>query len=188
VRQTFSAISQILGMPESMETRERYLAEQVLYEALPTHQVMEIEQVYLRSKDPDEVVRIKKRSQDFSFLYFLSRIRKSALSIEEEELITEQQYFNLLKLAKPGTEPLIKDRICFLWNGQHFELDRYKGRHEGLLLLNVERFRSIGDEPGTELPPFITIKQRINDSPRYSDKTLSSKMRRRTPDIDIGLG
>jgi CYTH domain-containing protein/predicted ATPase len=187
VWQTFSAISQILGMPESMETGERYLVEQVFYTALPTHQVMEIEQVYLRSKDPDEVVRIKKRSQDFSFLYFLSRIRKSALSIEEEELITEQQYFNLLKLAKPGTEPLIKDRICFLWNGQHFELDRYKGRHEGLLLLNVERFRSVGHEPGTELPPFITIKQRINGSTRYSDKNLSSKLRRKMPDIDTDL-
>jgi CYTH domain-containing protein/predicted ATPase len=184
VRQTFSAISEILGMPESMETREKYLIERVLYKALPTHQIIEIEQVYLRSKDPDEVVRIKKRSQDSSFLYLLSRIRKSALSIEEEELITEQEYFNLIKLAKPGTEPLIKDRICFLWNGQHLELDRYKGRHEGLLLLNVERFRSAGYEPGTELPPFITVKKRINGSPRYSDENLSSKMRRKMADID----
>ncbi len=188
VRQAFSAISQILGIPESMETPERYLVERVLYKELPTHQIMEIEQVYLRSKDPDEVVRIKKRSQDFSFLYFLSRIRKSALSFEEEELITEQQYFNLAKLAKPGTEPLIKDRICFLWNGQHFELDRYKGRHEGLLLLSVERFRTRGHEPGTELPPFITIKQRIDGSPRYSDKNLSSRIKRKMADIDADLG
>ena len=181
MRQTFAAISQMLEIPESMETRERYLIERVLYNALPAHQVMEMEQVYLRSKDPDEIVRIKKRSQDFSFLYFLSRIRKSVPG-EEEELITEQQYFNLIKHVKPGTEPLIKERICFLWNGHHLELDRYKGRHEGLLLLHVERFRSTGDEPETELPPFIIIKQRIDDSPRYSDRNLCSKMRRKMPD------
>jgi CYTH domain-containing protein len=179
MKQTFSAISEILGMPESVETRDKYLVERILYEALPTHQIIQIEQVYLRSKDPDEVVRIKKRSQDFSFLYFLSRTRKSALRIEEEELITEQQFMNLIKLAKPGTEPLIKDRICFLWNGQHLELDRYKGRHEGLLLLNVERFRSTGHGPGTELPPFVIIKQRINRSPRYADVNLASQVRKK---------
>jgi len=177
VRQTFSAIAQIIGIPEPMETRERYLVERVLSSALPAHQVMEIEQVYLRSKNPDEVIRIKKRSQDCSFLYFLSRIRKSAPG--EEELITEQQYVNLIKQVKPGTEPLTKERICFLWNGQHLELDRYKGRHEGLLLLNVERFRSRGDKHARELPPFIIVKQRIDDSPRYSDHSLSSKTRKK---------
>ncbi|HEY3277575.1 MAG TPA: ATP-binding protein [Syntrophorhabdaceae bacterium] len=178
IRQAFSAISQILGMPESMETREKYLLEQVNYGDLPTHQIIEIEQVYLRSQDADEIVRIKKRSQGFSLLYFLGRTKKSGTSIEEEELITEQQYMNLMKLAKAGTEPLIKDRISFLWHGQRFELDRYKGRHEGLLLLNVERFRSTGQESGTELPPFITIKQKITNFARYTDRNLSLKMRK----------
>ncbi len=178
MRRTFSAISQILGRPGSVEMRERYLVASVDYDALPTHQTVEIEEVYLRSKDPDEIVRIKKRRQDSSFLYFLIRSRRSAAGIEEEELIAEQQYMNLLKLAKPGTEPLIKDRICLLWEGRHLELDRYKGRHEGLLLLNVEQFEAIGRESETGLPPFVAVKERITRSERYSDRSLSSKSRK----------
>lgn len=181
IRRAFSAISLILGIPESMEAKDRYLVEHVQYEALPTHQIIEIEQVYLRSRDPDEVVKIKKRRQDASFLYFLSRTRRSAVRIEEEELITEQQYMNLIKLAKPGTEALIKDRICFLWDGVHFELDRYKGRHEGLVLLKVERFESTGKEIGIQLPPFITAKRVAGDR-RYNEQNLSNRARKSKDD------
>ena len=117
MRRTFSTILQLLGMPAPGRQRERYLISHVSYELLPTHQTVEIEQVYLRSKNRDEEIRIKKRGGDGSYLYFLTRTRTAGARIEEEELITEQHYANLEEAQGAG----------------------HGGAHKGARLFSVER-------------------------------------------------
>ncbi len=50
----------------------------------------------------------------------------------------EQEYLSLAHLMDPKTEVLARTRICFLWNNQYYELDRYGGRHEGSTMLLAE--------------------------------------------------
>ncbi len=178
IRRTFSTILQLLGMPAPRETRERYLVAQVRRELLPAHQTVEIEQVYLRSKTRDEEIRIKRRGRDGSYLYFLTRTRTAGLRIEEEELITEQRYTSLKKLKKPGTEVLKKERVSFLWNGQHIEIDGYSGRYEGLSVLELEPCEAAGEETTIQLPPFITVGENITQNPCYGERHMATKKRR----------
>ena len=180
MRRTFSTILQILGMPAPRETRERYLVAQVSDNLLPTHQTVEIEQVYLRPKNRDEELRIKRRGRDGSYLYFLTRTRTAGLRIEEEELITEQHYASLARLREPGTEALIKERVSFLWNGRHIDIDRYRGRYEGLSVAEAEGCEAAGEETAIPLPPFIAVQKNITHNPRYSERRMAMKKRRGT--------
>ena len=54
-------------------------------ELLPTHRTVEIEQVYLRPKNRDEEIRIRKRGQDGSYLLLPHEDEDSGLRVEEEE-------------------------------------------------------------------------------------------------------
>ena len=173
IRRAFEAISQFLGIPASSALKERFLVKDVSYNLMPAHQTVEIEQTYLRSRQRDEEISIRKRGQDDSFLYFLRRTRKGPPAVTEEELIDEQQFENLTKLIDPKTEVLLKKRICFLWKNRLFELDRYRGLRDGLAILGVEP----GDDgkAGPEMPPFVCVERNVTSNPRYSEKSLATR-------------
>jgi len=181
IRRTFAAISHILGMPASLQPARRFLVREVMDDLLPSHKTIEIEQFYLRSKNPEEELRIRKRGQDGSYLYFLTRTRTAGTRIDREELLSEQQYWHLKKLRDPQTETLEKERICFLWNNQHLELDRYRGRHEGLSILKVEPAEAAEAGATMPLPPFITVKKDVTGGPHYDERHMA--MKRRGPSL-----
>ena len=133
INKAFSAISHLLGLPAPLQLTEKYLVKNIQYEKIPAHRVIHIEQMYLRTKNKNEEIRLRKRGQNGAYLYFLSRKRH----IEEEELITEQEYLNLTKLMDPKTEVMQKERVCFLWNNQYCELDSYQGKYKGITILKI---------------------------------------------------
>lgn len=173
IKRVFNAISQLLGIPSFSATKERFLVRDVRYGELPAHQVIEIEQVYLRSRNNEEETHIRKRGQGDSYLYFLRRTSKGPNSTASEELIDEQQFVNLKKLIDLKTEPLIKERLCFFWNNHHFELDRYLGKHEGLSILAVEP--SEMGESGRDIPPFLSAGSNVTRNVHYSERSLAAK-------------
>jgi thymidylate kinase/CYTH domain-containing protein len=181
IRRVFDAISQLLGAPASSAPKQRFLVEEVLYDQLPPHQVVEVEQIYLKPKNGYGEITIKKRGQEDSHLYFLKRRTAPPLAVESEEIIDEQQFLNLRKLIDPKTEPLLKTRICFLWNNRQFELDRYLGKNDGITVLAAEPLEGTGDA-GSEQPPFVSVKGNITDNALYSEMRLAKKRRvRRIP-------
>ncbi|OPY70119.1 MAG: hypothetical protein A4E57_00759 [Syntrophorhabdaceae bacterium PtaU1.Bin034] len=178
IRRTYATIMQFLGLPALSSIQERYLIEEVADKDLPAHQVIEIEQVFLRSRSRGEEIELRKRGQEGSHLYFLKRTRTSDRhGVKAEELISEQQYLNLKKLMDSKTDVVTKDRICFLWNNQHFELDRYKGRHSGLCTMEVEPADIPGEGTKIQIPPFITIRKNITSNSRYRERNLATKKR-----------
>jgi CYTH domain-containing protein len=182
MRRVFDAISQLLGIPASSAAEQRFLVREIDHDQLPAHQVVEIEQIYLRSRDKDEEIDIRKRGKEDSHLYFLRRTTKGTFAVASEELIDEQQYLNLGKLMDPKTEPLLKDRLCFLWNNRHFEVDRYHGRNEGLSVLAVEPPDSEEGEP--QIPPFISVSRNITGNGRYTERRLAGKRKAEVPPGD----
>ena len=115
--------------------------------------------------------------QDGSYLYFLSRKRTTGAEIAEEELLTEQHYLNLSKLIDPKTEVLKKERICFVWNNQYCEVDRYKERHAGLNILKVEPFDDASHDRNVEIPSFIVVEKRIIDEIQYDERNMALKQK-----------
>ena len=145
-------------------------------DGLPSHQRLDIEQMYLKTKDKNAEIRIRKRVQDGINFYFLARTRIVADNhpIEEEELIPEQEYMNLTRLRDRTMQVLTRQRICFLWNNKSFEIDMYDGRHKGLVMLLAESSGTDAN-PGADIPAFITIGKCVTHDARYSDKTLAKR-------------
>ena len=150
---------------------------------LPNHQTIQIEQVYLRARNRTEEVHIRKRGQNGAYLYFLSRrkeARHAGAWVEEEELIVEQEYLTLKNLIDPKTDIIEKERICFLWENRYFELDRYKGRREGLMILKVEFDGSAKGKEKLRIPPFIAATDNITADPRYLTRSVAIRQKRST--------
>jgi CYTH domain-containing protein len=173
----FEAISTFLGLPAPLYGQERFVIKNISLKQLPVHRVIQIEEMYLKTKDRKEEIRIKKRGQAGSYLYFLSRKRTAGAEIGEEELLTEQHYLNLSKLIDPKTEVLKKERICFVWNNQYCEVDRYKERHAGLNILKVEPFDNASPDRKIEIPPFIAVEKRIIDEIQYDERNMVLKQK-----------
>ena len=175
ISRAFSAISHFLGLPAPLQITEKFLVKSVQYEKIPAHQIIHIEQLYLRSKNKNEEIRIRKRGQNGTYLYFLSR----KTLIEEEELITEQEYVNLIKLIDPKTDGMVKERICFLWKNQYCELDSYKGKHEGITILKVEPVETARDTAKIHIPPFIAVEGNITGNPQYNERSMAIKQKKK---------
>jgi CYTH domain-containing protein/thymidylate kinase len=175
ISRAFSAISHFLGLPAPLQIREKFLVKSVQYEKIPAHQIIHIEQMYLYSKNKNEEIRIRKRGQNGAYLYFLSR----KTLIEEEELITEQEYVNLTKLIDPKTDAMGKERICFLWGNQYCELDSYKGKCEGIVILKVEPVETARDTVKIHVPPFIAVEGNITGDPKYNERSMATKQKRK---------
>ena len=177
ITRTFETISALIGLPAPLKDQERFVVKSVASEQLPVHRVIQIEVMYLKSKDRKEEIRIKKRGQDGSYLYFLSRKRAGAADAGEEELLTEQHYLNLSKLIDPKTEALRKERVCFVWNNQYCELDSYKDKHAGLSILKVEPFEDALPRKDVQIPPAIVVGKRITDGTQYDERRMALKQK-----------
>jgi thymidylate kinase/CYTH domain-containing protein len=177
IMRTFEAISSLIGLPAPLNGQERFVIKSLSLKQLPVHRVIQIEVMYLKSKDRKEEIRIKKRGQDGSYLYFLSRKRATGVEVGEEELLTEQHYLNLSKLIDPKTEVLKKERICFVWKNQYCEVDSYKERHEGMDILKVEPFDSASPGRKVEIPPFIVVGRRVTDEIQYDERNMALKQK-----------
>jgi CYTH domain-containing protein/predicted ATPase len=177
IKRTFGVIADLLGIPVPPQKKERFLVDVIEYDHLPPHQTIEVEQVFLRSRSPHEEIHIRKRGHDGAYLYLLCRkrtIRGHEPKLTEEGLITEQEYENFMKLMDPKTEVLTKEHICILWENRYCELDRYRGRHEGVSVLEIE---NPDTDQGQQGPPFLRVIQNITADPGYDDRTMALKKR-----------
>jgi predicted ATPase len=181
LRRAFMAIGQFLGMPVPGERKRTFVAKGLREGELLSYQIIDVEEVFLRSPEPGERRRITKRVQGGSSLYFLERQRHPEGNIEEEELITEQQYMKLRSLRDPKTVMLQKEHVCFLWGNQYCRLVRYKGHLEGLLILEVDQAEPAG-EP-LDLPPFVVIGKEVTGDNRYDERRLAAKKAGRAPEL-----
>ncbi len=177
LRRAFVAIAQLLGIPVPGDQRRVFLAKGIRETGLPAHQSVDVEEVFLRSREPGESRRITRRAQGGSSLYVLERQRTPGGGIEEEELITEQQYLKLKGLRDPKAAVLEKEQVCFLWENQYCRLVRYKGSLDGLMLLELDQTERAGEK--LEVPPFVAVGKEVTGDSRYDERRLAAKKTKR---------
>lgn len=129
----------------------------------------EIEQVYLAGEDGSH--RIRKRTMGNTVIYnetVKMRITP-AVSKEYENTIDEYDYKKLLKKADSQKHTIIKDRYCFFFKKQYFELDVYDfWEDRATLELELKN-----ENDSYVLPPEIEVIKDVTNDKRYKNSRLA---------------
>ena len=129
----------------------------------------EIEQIYLTMDIGSH--RIRKRGHNGSFAYYETlKLRLSGdKCIETQNVISEEMYEELKKEADPDKHPIVKDRYCFLYEGQYFEMDIYPFWNDKAVLELEITSRS----QEIKLPPEIKVIKDVSKSRKYKNSHLA---------------
>jgi adenylate cyclase len=137
-----------------------------------THEAGTIVQQVLKPKGPPPgEVRVRRKG---SHCLLTVKSEGQLLRLEEEREIPEEI---LDLLASRTCDRIVKDRTTFRHEGRIFELDRFKGRLSGLLLLEVE-FATLA-EAGSFVLPALFEKCGALDvtaDPRFKNKNLAKAL------------
>lgn len=174
MKRVLAAASRFLGIPVPLEIERKFLLKErpdmnsqpCLAEAVR----IEIEQIYLTAFEGKEV-RIRRRTQESSSTYYLTE--KQALAdgkrYETEKFITPTEYLQFQKKQDPKTGVIRKERFCFSWKHQYFELDCFQNPSD-LVLLEVELTE---ENDRLELPDFLAIEREVTADSRFTNHEIA---------------
>ncbi len=167
-------ITAFLGEPAPMEIERKYLISRPdgrALESRPNCEKVDIVQTYLRSEDPAEERRIRRRGSHGSYVYFMTRKRKAGgiRRVEIEERLSRREYIALLSEADPDYRPIRKERYCLSENGLYYEIDVFP-EWKDKALMEVE-LHSEGQE--IVFPEGIDVIREVTEDPAYSNHALA---------------
>jgi len=154
----------LVRMPDLNQLTSQYFAEKT-----------DLFQTFLLADEPDEEKRLRKRGKNGGCTYFLTKKRAthSILSrIEQEEKITQKEYYYLLQQADPALKQFSKERYCFVYGNLYFQLDVYPFWKD-YAILEIEL---TAEEQNIELPPFITVLKEVTDDSAFKDYSLAKSI------------
>jgi CYTH domain-containing protein/predicted ATPase len=168
LKRTLAAVLKVVGYPMPIEIERKYLVKSYDISSV-RYQKISIEQFYLLDGD-----RVRKRGQNGKYTY--TRTTKQEIKsnpgeplqrIESERQITAREYLEAVRSsADPLTKMIVKDRYCFLYEGQYFELDVFAGKWSGTVVLEIELS---SPDKKVVLPPWIEITEEVTDNKLYSN-------------------
>ena len=167
-------IYSFLGLPVPIESERKYLVEMPDLDILKEKYFAvksEIVQVYLKSENINEEVRIRQRGQNDSYTYYLTKkIKRNDMSrYEIEEKISKDRYLSLLMEADTSKNIIRKTRYCFIYENQYFELDIYPFSKDKAIL-EIE----LTDETREViLPKEISIIKEVTDDDNFKNSNIA---------------
>ncbi|MEK7552514.1 MAG: AAA family ATPase [Patescibacteria group bacterium] len=168
-----AATCSLLGIPIPLEIERKFLLSRFDPRSIPDHgQWVEIEQRYFSMSVPGEEERIRKRTKDGFVGCFQARktVVRPGVRSEQEYPITVDEYTRMLDRVDPKARPIVKDRCCFFFRDQYFELDVFGGHLEGLVMLEVELTE---EGQAVSLPPSLQIIEEVTADSAYSNRSLA---------------
>ena len=163
-------ISNVLGLPQPVTEERKYIVE--LTGELPETIDSDILQTYLVS-EPGTEVRLRRRSWSSGKVVNVHNTKKRTSpgeQIETERQVENALYESLLQQADPYRQSISKLRQSFIWKGQYFELDTYRGSLDGLVILET---KGIADAEDVNFPPFIRVIKEITGNKEYYNYNLA---------------
>lgn len=137
-----------------------------------TISIQEITQGYLTGENDSVDVRL--RSIDGNDYFLTLKEGKGFERPESENRITKEVFENLWLNVKGRIIEKTRYKFNLKTNGGEFvaELDVYKGRHKGLVILEIEVEENVSLE-GIKLPEWI--KEDVTENEKYSNRYLACK-------------
>lgn len=159
-----------MGVPTPVETERKFLVKLPSEEQLrANHSVKSnIVQTYLKRTDPAVERRVRQRGINGEFSYYYTEKKKlSECSRDEvERRISKDEYIALLV---EGIATVRKDRYCFFYENQYFELDIYPD-WENEAILEIEL---TSEDQEVKLPDWITVIKEVTGDDRYKNANLA---------------
>lgn len=120
----------LLGVPVPLEIERKFLINLPNIDVLNKRfnvTTINIIQTYLHSEDPliERRIRQKRLGDGFSYYYTEKKTLDDLSRIEIEHRITEADYIHLMMEADTSLNQIRKDRHCFIYENNYFELDIY---------------------------------------------------------------
>jgi len=171
INRVISEINSILGLPLPLEYERKFLVDNFSFPMNIPYKKIEITQTYLITSKHNTEERVRKRGQNKNYIYFHT-IKKSYNNsrIENERQISPEEYISLINMADTNLKQIRKNRYCFVYKSQYFELDEFID-FEGLKILEIE----LKDENSKySLPEFVKVRKEVTNNNRYKNITLAS--------------
>ncbi|KAH3885320.1 hypothetical protein DPMN_009314 [Dreissena polymorpha] len=133
---------------------------------------------YLVTPSRKMQARLRKRGQGgtWTYTHTIRRPEINKQSVELRMAINSKDYTLLLNQRDEQHESVTKQRRCFLWQNQYYQMDVYmepqSDKCQGLILLETYTTKS-SDE--IALPDFLDIVSEVTDDPKFSMWNLSVK-------------
>lgn len=140
--------------------------------------VKRISQTYLIPENEEPAARVRKTIQgltgDTEIVYDYNQKRPMSTGVEKETEyeISKSKYEESLEKAYPGKHEVTKNRFVFKYKDQIFELDVFKGRLQGLAILELELDKK--SQP-IELPPFLEVIKEVTGDKSYNNFNLADQ-------------
>lgn len=167
IREVLNTVSFAVGEPIPLEIERKYLVKYPDITKIPIkYCITKITQTYLKSEELIER-RIRKISTDYGSVY--TKATKQYITftkrIEKEENISKEEYEKLLEQRDENVRQIVKNRVCFIYDNQYFELDLYNFSNSKSIL-EVE----LTDEnQNVKIPEFIEVIADVTEDKRYSN-------------------
>lgn len=179
IQRVLDLIFSELGAPSPSEIERKYLIKRPNKKVLGNldySSKSEIIQTYLTSKEENVERRVRQRGSrenGYSF-YYTEKMPASAVErIEKERIISAGEYTNLLAESDTSLHQIYKERYCFVYNNQYFELDLYPFSSEyAIIELELKH-----EDDEVMFPPFLELVKEVTGDNMYKNHTLASSMR-----------
>lgn len=170
----YEEICVVLGIPVPLEIENKYLVEEMILNDIPVqYEVVNITQDYILPRKGFDQERVRKRGQHgIGHTYYHTRKRKidSKKQAEVERRISESEYNLLLQEKDLEFKTIKKERACFIYKNQYFELDHFIEQKTDSWLLEIELTR---ENVKVDLPPFIKVKKEVTSDSKYSNYEIA---------------
>lgn len=168
-----SEVYSCLGEPIPLEIERKYLIFKPTLDMLSLYvpiTVVDIVQTYLTSIGNTER-RVRQRGQNGNFSYYLTEKREidGLQRAESEKKISEKEYVRYLAEMDTSLSPIVKKRVCFVYNAQYFEVDLFDFSDE-FALMEIEL---TNENAAVDLPDFITVVKEVTYDPQYRNHNLA---------------
>ena len=184
MKKTIGLISSVVGLPTDQMVFRKYLVTGDTPMQLPDDiqaEKMKILETYLNapqhelddtSKQNLSVCVRKRTKQGIIHHKYEKRYSRGGERIQEMRSINAKDYLAFLENKSDEKEPLLKERVCFVYKTQSFILENYTDVPGQPTVLRVETSNKTVD-----LPPFIDIEREITNERAYSSASLASLKR-----------
>lgn len=170
IKRLIKEVSATMGIPIPVEIERKYLVKMPTLQQLIDNDAVKsnIVQTYLKRSDPNIERRVRQRGigGDFSYYYTEKKKISSCGRHEVERRISKDEYVALLV---EGIATVRKDRYCFFYENQYFELDVYPDWKDQAIL----EIELTCESKEVKIPDWITVIKEVTEDETYSNAKLA---------------